>query len=217
MKRAMVRFRGGGGGGGRWVSWYSWDAWGSRKKTPLKALPVKGDLLGKSLGSHGAAEPEGRMMCHVNNDCKQETTSRRSISVLLLTRDGALSPTTKWSTRDRLDPCVRSKSYLSSKARSPFDRGLVYRATAWAPDERNGCQNGDGGVFFASDPKHKDKTLLLNITIVHPCVSTNLGKAARPTEKHLADTIEREHNTTFEARFPPYPLSFLSPCLTYLV
>ena len=36
--------------------------------------------------------------------------------------------------------------------------------------------------------------MLLDLTIVNPCVSSNLEGAARQTGKHLADAVERKKN-----------------------
>ena len=50
------------------------------------------------------------------------------------------------------------------------------------------------GKLFGSDPRHKDKVLLLNISIVIPCVSTNLENSARQAGKNLPDAVERKTN-----------------------
>ena len=36
----------------------------------------------------------------------------------------------------------------------------------------------EAGALFDNDPRHKDKALLLDLTIVNPCVSSNLEGAA---------------------------------------
>ena len=48
--------------------------------------------------------------------------------------------------------------------------------------------------LFDNDPRHKGKALLLDLTIVNPCVSSNFESAARQTGKHLADAVERKKN-----------------------
>ena len=52
----------------------------------------------------------------------------------------------------------------------------------------------EAGALFDNDPRHKGKTLLLDLTIVNPCVSNKLEGAARQTEKHLADAVERKES-----------------------
>ena len=58
--------------------------------------------------------------------------------------------------------------------------------------------------------RHKDKALLLDLTIVNPCVSTNLENAARQAGKHLADAVERKKNKyrgSFPATYSLLPLA----------
>ena len=43
------------------------------------------------------------------------------------------------------------------------------------------------GALFSDDPQHK--ALLLDLTIVNPCVSTDLEIAARQTRKHFTDAV----------------------------
>ena len=50
------------------------------------------------------------------------------------------------------------------------------------------------GALFDNHPRHKNKALLLDITIVNPCAGSNLGNAARHVGKHLADAVERKKN-----------------------
>ena len=52
----------------------------------------------------------------------------------------------------------------------------------------------EAGAFFDNHPLLKNKTLLLDITIVNPCAGSNLGNAARHVGKHLADAVERKKN-----------------------
>ena len=52
--------------------------------------------------------------------------------------------------------------------------------------------------------------LLLDITIVNPCVGSNLGNAARHVGKHLADAVERKKNRyrgSFPATYSLLPLA----------
>ena len=57
------------------------------------------------------------------------------------------------------------------------------------------------GALFANDPRHKGKALLLDLTLVKPCVSSNLEGVARKTGKHLADAVERKRNK-YRGSFP---------------
>ena len=52
----------------------------------------------------------------------------------------------------------------------------------------------EAGALFDNYPRHKNKALLLDITIVNPCAGSNLGNAARHVGKHLADAVERKKN-----------------------
>ena len=52
----------------------------------------------------------------------------------------------------------------------------------------------EAGVLFDNRPRLKNKALLLDITIVNPCAGSNLGNAARPVGKHLADAVEQNIN-----------------------
>ena len=67
----------------------------------------------------------------------------------------------------------------------------------------------EAGALFDNPPRLKNKALLLNFTIVNPCAGSNLGKAARHVEKHLADAVERM-KTSIGAR-SPLPTLLLSP------
>ena len=69
-------------------------------------------------------------------------------------------------------------------------------------------------AVFLSDPRLKDKALLLDLTIVNPCVSTNLENAARQPGKHLADAVKRKKNNywgSFPATYSLLPLA-MSTC-----
>ena len=52
----------------------------------------------------------------------------------------------------------------------------------------------EAGALFDNHPRHKNKVLLLDITIVNPCAGYNLGNAARHVGKHLANAVERKKN-----------------------
>ena len=52
----------------------------------------------------------------------------------------------------------------------------------------------EAGALFRGNPRVKDKALLLDLTIVNSCVSTNVANAARQVGKHLADAVERKKN-----------------------
>ena len=59
----------------------------------------------------------------------------------------------------------------------------------------------EAGALFDNHPRLKNKTLLLDITIVNPCAGSNLGNAARHVGKHLADAVERKKNK-YRGSFP---------------
>ena len=72
----------------------------------------------------------------------------------------------------------------------------------------------EAGALFDKLPRFKNKTLLLDITIVNPCAGSNLGKTARHVGKHLADAVERKKNKyrgSFPATDSLLPLS-MSTC-----
>ena len=74
----------------------------------------------------------------------------------------------------------------------------------------------EAGALFDNEPRHKDKALLLDLTIVNPCVSSNLVGAARQTGKHLADAVGRKENKyrgSFPATYSLLPLAM--SCLLY--
>ena len=74
--------------------------------------------------------------------------------------------------------------------------------------------NAEAGALCDNDPRHKDKALLLDLTIVKPCVSSNLEGAAQQTGKHLADAVERKKNKyrgSFAATYSSLPLT-ISTC-----
>ena len=72
----------------------------------------------------------------------------------------------------------------------------------------------EAGALFDNHPRLKNKALLLDITIVNPCASSNLGNAARHVGKHLADPVERKKNKcrgSFPATSSLLPLA-MSTC-----
>ena len=101
MKRAMVRFR-----GAREMGVIAFvECLGFSQEDAMED-PLWRETLGRSLGSHDAAELVGGM-CH-GNGCLQEPPA--STPYLAQRRDGALSRTIGYSTRHWLDPFVRVKS-----------------------------------------------------------------------------------------------------------
>ena len=72
----------------------------------------------------------------------------------------------------------------------------------------------EAGALLDNHPRLKNKTLLLDITIVNPCAGSNLGNAARHVGKPLADAVERKKNKyqgSFPATYSLLPLA-LSTC-----
>ena len=72
----------------------------------------------------------------------------------------------------------------------------------------------EAGALFDNHPRFKNKTLLLDITIVNPCAGNNLENAARYVGKHLADAVERKKNKyrgSFPATYSLLPLT-MSTC-----
>ena len=72
----------------------------------------------------------------------------------------------------------------------------------------------EAGALFDYHPRHKNKALLLDITIVNPCAGSNLGNAARHVGKHLADAVERKkskYRGSFSATYSLLPLA-MSTC-----
>ena len=72
----------------------------------------------------------------------------------------------------------------------------------------------EAGALFDNHSRHKNKTLLLDITNVNPCAGSNPGNAARHVGKHLADAVERKKNKylgSFPATYSLLPLA-MSTC-----
>jgi len=66
------------------------------------------------------------------------------------------------------------------------------------------------GALFSDDPLHEGKTLLLDITIVNFCVSTDFKTAVRQTENPLTDEVERKKNKYRGSLPATYPFLHLS-------
>ena len=170
--------------------------------------PLWRETLGRSLGSHGAAEFVGGM-CH-GNGCRQETTRLHDISC---TKTGRRS-----LTHSRVLHQALVRSLRESKVQ------FVVEDT-WPFRERASGQNGklnllrmnittEAGVLFDNRPRHKIKALLLDVAIVIPCAGSNLGNAARHAGNHLTDAVERKKNKyqgSFPATYSLLPL-VMSPC-----
>ena len=72
----------------------------------------------------------------------------------------------------------------------------------------------EGRAFFESHSRRKNKALLLDITIVNPCASSNVENTAHPAGKHLTDAVERKKNKyrgSFPATYPSFSLA-MSMC-----
>ena len=170
--------------------------------------PLWRETLGKSLGSHDAAELVGGM-CH-GNGCRQETTRLDAISC---TKTG-------WSslTHNRVLHQALARSLRESKVQFVVE-------DAWPFRERASGQNGrlnllrmdittEAGVLFDNHPRLKSMAPLLDITIANPYAGFNLGNAARHVGKHLADAVERKKNKyrgSFPATYSLLPLA-MSTC-----
>ena len=170
--------------------------------------PLWRETLGRSLGSHDAAEPVGGM-CH-GNGCRQETTRLHAISC---TRTG-------WSslTHNRVLHQALARSLRESKVQFVVEDTWPFRERASGENSRLNPLRMDitteAGALFNNHPRLKNKGLLLDITIVNPCVGSNLGNAARHVGKHLADAVERKKNKyrgSFPATYSLLPLA-MSTC-----
>ena len=170
--------------------------------------PLWRETLGRSLGSHDATELVGGM-CH-GNGCRQETTRLHAISC----------SKTGWSslTHNRVLHQALARSLRESKVQFVVEDTWPFRQRA---SEENGRLNPlrmdittEAGALFDHHPRHKNKALLLDITIVNPCAGSNLGNAARHVGKHLADAVERKKNKyrgSFPATYSLLPLA-MSTC-----
>ena len=115
-------------------------------------------------------------------------------------RDGALSPIIGCSTRHWLDPFVKVKSSLWLKIHGPFRQ----RAS-----EENGRLNPlrmdittEAGALFDNHPRHKNKALLLDITIVNPLRRLQSGECSTPRRKTPRRRSRAEGKTSIGARSP---------------
>ena len=170
--------------------------------------PLWGETLGRSLGSHDATELVGGM-CH-GNGCRQETTRLHAISC----------SKTGWSslTHNRVLHQALARSLRESKVQFVVEDTWPFRQRA---GEENGRLNPlrmdittEVGALFDNHPQHKNKALLLDITIVNPCAGSNLRNAVRHVGKHLADAVERKKNKyrgSFPATYSLFPLA-MSTC-----
>ena len=199
MKRAMVRF------GGAWEksAMVFVECLGVSQEDTMEG-PLWRETLGRSLGSHDAAELVGGM-CH-GSGCRQEITRLHAMSC---TKTG-------WSslTHNRVLHQALARSLRESKVQ------FVVEDT-WSFLERASGQNcrldplrmditTKAGALFDNHPRLKNKALLLDMTIVNPCSGSNLGNAARHVGKHLADAVERKKNKyrgSFPATYSLLPLA----------
>ena len=126
-------------------------------------------------------------MCH-GNGCRQETTRLHAISC---TKTG-------WSslTHNRVLHQALARSLRESKVQFVVEDTWPFRERASGENSRLNPLRMDitteAGALFNNHPRLKNKGLLLDITIVNPCVGSNLGNAARHVGKHLADAVEQK-------------------------
>ena len=123
-----------------------------------------------------------------------------------------LSPTSMCSTRQWLDPFAKEKYSLLLKIR---------RLPRESASRRNGMLNPlrmntttEAGTLFDNHPRRENKAFQLDITIVNPCVSSNLENVARQTGKHFANAIEwtkNKYRGSFLAIYSLLPL-VMSTC-----
>ena len=146
------------------------------------------ETLDWSLGSHNGAKLVGGM-CHVN-DCRQETTRLHTISC---TKTG-------WSflNYNRVLQHALARSLREIKVQFAVENTWSFRER---PREQKGGLNPlhidmptEAEALFDNYPRRKNKTPLLDITIAHPCASSNLENAARHAGTHLTDAVKRKKN-----------------------
>ena len=166
--------------------------------------PLCRETLGRSLGSHDAAELVGGM-CH-GNGCRQETTRLHATSC---TKTG-------WSsfTYNRVLHQALARSLRESKVQFVVEDTWPFRQRARGQNGRLNPLRIDitteAGALFDNHPR----ALLLDITIVNPCAGSNLGNTARYVGKHFADAVERKLNKyrgSFPATYSLLPLA-MSTC-----
>ena len=124
-------------------------------------------------------------------------------------KDGVkLSPTIECSTRHLLDPSARVKSSLSLKTHCPSEKERATGRNSRFHHLR--MDINEAGVLLDSHPRRKNKALLLDITIVNPCGSSNLENAARRAGKHPRRRSQQKKNKypgSFPATYPLLPLA----------
>ena len=140
------------------------------------------------------------------NRCRQETTRLHAISC---TKTG-------WS------PLVHNRVLHQALARSLRKSSLQFVVEhTWPSRERASGQNfrlnhlrmnitTEAGALFDNHHRRKGKVLLLDITIVNPCTSSNLENAARRAGKHLAHAFNRKKNKyrgSFSVTYSLLPLA----------
>ena len=202
-KRAMVRFRGAREKGAMAFV----ECLGVSQEDTMEG-PLWRETLGRSLGSHDATELVGGM-CH-GNGCRQETTRLHAISC---SKTGWIS-----LIHNRVLHQALARSLRESKVQFVVEDTWSFRQRA---SEENGRLNPlrmdittEAGALFDNHPRHKNKVLLLDITIVNPYAGSNLGNAVRHVGKHLADAVERKKNKyrgSFPATYSLLPLA-MSTC-----
>ena len=204
MKRAMVRFRGALEKGAMAFV----ECLGFSQEDTMEG-PLWRETLGRSLGSHDATEPVGRM-CH-GNRCRKAPTRLHAISC---TKTG-------WSslTHNRVLHQALARSLHESKVQFVVKDAWPFRQRASEQNSRLNPLRMDitteAGALFGNHPRLKNKALLLDITIVNPCAGSNLGNAARHVGKHVADADERKKNKyrgSFPATYSLLPLAMSTCC-----
>ena len=204
MKRALVRFRGAREKGAMAFV----ECLGGSQEDTMEG-PLWRETLGRSLGSHDAA---GTCRWDVSWQWLPARNHTPPRHILHEDGDGALSLTIGCSTRHSLDPFARAKFSLLSKTHGPSARELAGVNSRLNPLRMD--ITTEAGALFNNHPRLQNKGLLLDITIVNPCVGSNLGNAARHVGKHLADAVERKKNKyrgSFPATYSLLPLA-MSTC-----
>ena len=144
--------------------------------------------LDRSLRMHDAVERVGGM-CHANG-CRQQITRLHAI---LCTKKA-------WSS------LARNRVLQQALVRSLCESKVQFVVEDTSPfGERVSGQNGrlnplrvditkEAGALFDNHSRRKNKTLLLDNTIVNPCAGSNMENVARHVEEHLANVVERKNN-----------------------
>ena len=117
LKRAIVRFRGAREKGAMAFL----ECQGISQKDTMEG-PLWRETLGRSPGSHGAAELVGGM-CHGNSPPSRYILHQEQ------RRGEAVSPTIECSTRHWLDPFARAKFSLLLRTHDPSERDLANKTT----------------------------------------------------------------------------------------